>query len=927
MRKYFFLSIFFISTIAAIAQIDAGPDSTICVGETIMLQGSGPAMYTYTWTSVPDDPTISNPNILTPTVTPSVTTVYTLEGRSVSLVNLVVNGDFESGNTGFTSDYVYSPGPNGIWNEGTYAITTDASYNHNNFTCDYDHTTGTGNFMAINGAGQSNVVVWSETISGIEQNTEYEFSTWVSSLSPISPAILQFKINGTLLGEPFNASSIICVWKRFFETWNSGTSNSATISIINQNTASNGNDFSLDDINFNKVTYYYDSCTVTVNEIPTSAFEMPNGVCSPDTVTVNYTGTASDTAEYNWDFGSATIISGSGQGPYELQWANGGLKSVKLWVIEACPSDTTIKTINVKQGPIAQLTADQTIIPYGTTTVLHGFMDGAPGPLSFQWSPDNLLQDPSIQDPETVLLQNSSLFTFSVLDEGSQCTNEDTLTIKVSGGPLSLLSIIALPDTICLGSSTEIQLSIEGGSGNYISTWTSKPPGFVHVGSETSMNVSPTENTTYYVEVNDGFATTPIDSVKIVVLPQISITLNPRDTLVETGQTAIFKVDGLYNTSFQWQLSIDNGASWANLVDNNTYSGTLTNTLTVSNVDSSMNLYQYQCLLSGKCFPATSSASVLKVVESPAFIAETNSASACVSDSLSISCSVYSFIEIDSLYLMFTYNTNQLQFIDIGNIHSELSTLEYSSSNDSIYAWWSESGGKSIDSGFIFRMNFIAKQSGQSIVDFLQNSFVRNKFGFYPDLILSSGSININPLPETPAGLTATPDSLNILDEVYIDLEAIGGSGDEIIWTTDSCGGTQIGKQTSLNIFRPESTTTYFARWTNQCGESDCDSVKVIITEQFIFTVPNAFSPNGDGKNDDFGVVTAAQLGFFEMKIFNRWGQLIFSTNDQDDHWDGLLDGKTVPMGTYVWKVDYKFRIEGPGSEPHTESGIVTVLR
>ncbi|NOY49871.1 MAG: gliding motility-associated C-terminal domain-containing protein [Chlorobi bacterium] len=927
MRRYFFLSIFLLAAIAAMAQIDAGPDSTICLGETIMLQGSGPAMYTYTWTSVPDDPTISNPNILTPNVTPSVTTVYTLEGRSVSLVNLVINGDFESGNTGFTSDYVYSPGPNGIWNEGTYAITTDASYNHNNFTCDYDHTTGTGNFMAINGAGQPNVVVWSETITGIEQNTEYEFSTWVSSLSPISPAILQFKINGTLLGDPFNASSIICVWKRFFETWNSGTSNSATISIINQNTASNGNDFSLDDINFNKVTYYYDSCTVSVNDVPTSAFEMPNGICSFDTAIVNYSGTASDTAEYHWDFGSATTISGSGQGPYQLQWASSGLKSVKLWVIEACPSDTTMKTINVKQGPTAQLTADQTIIPYGTTTILHGFMDGNPGPLSFQWSPGNLLQNPSVQDPETVLLQNSSLFTFAVLDEGSQCTNEDTLTIKVTGGPLTLLSMLALPDTICLGDSTDIQLSIEGGSGNYVSTWTSMPPGFDHVGGETSLSVSPVENTTYYVEVNDGFATTPIDSVKIVVLAQVSITLNPRDTLVETGQTAIFKVDGLYNTSFQWQLSIDNGISWANIGDDATYSGTLTNTLTVSDVDSGMNLYQYRCLLEGKCMPATSSSAVLKVVKSPAFIAETTSAAVCVSDSLSIACSVYSFIAIDSLYLMFTYDGSLLQFNDIGDVRSELSSLEYSSSNDSIYVWWSENGGKSIDSGFIFKMNFVAKQAGQSDVGFLPKSVVRNKFGFYPDLILSSGSIVINPLPQMPSSLTATPDSLNILDELYIDLEAFGGSGDEIIWTTDSCNGIQIGKQTALNIFRPESTTVYFARWTNQCGESICDSVKVKITEQFIFAVPNAFSPDGDGKNDDFGVITVSKLGFFDMKIFNRWGQLIFSTNDQNEHWDGSLDGKTVPLGTYVWKVNYQFRIEGPGSDPHEESGTVTLLR
>ncbi|MFK5855016.1 MAG: hypothetical protein QM503_02720 [Bacteroidota bacterium] len=305
-------------SLAATSQVNAGPDTVICTGEITTLQGTGPIQYTYEWTSVPHDPTISNPTILTPTVQPVVPTDYTLTGRSVSMSNLVINGNFETGsNSGFTSSYTYSPGPNGLWNEGTYAITDDASYNHNNFTCNNNHTPYGIYFMAINGAQQANVVIWTETIVGITPNTEYEFSTYVASLSSSNPALLQFKINGVLLGEPFQASPITCQWNRFFEKWNSGTATSATISIVNQNTVGNGNDFSLDDINFSKVTYFEDECTVTIAPIPTSTFNMATQTCSNDTVIITYTGTASPSALFNWDFGIATVTGGPVPDPYK----------------------------------------------------------------------------------------------------------------------------------------------------------------------------------------------------------------------------------------------------------------------------------------------------------------------------------------------------------------------------------------------------------------------------------------------------------------------------------------------------------------------------------------------------------------------------------------------------------------------------------
>ena len=927
MKKFCIFIVFVLFVFSAYSQIDAGPDTTICIGQSVVLEGSGPGMYSYTWTSVPNDPSISNPNILTPTVTPTDTTVYTLEARSVSLTNQVINGDFEDGNTGFTSEYTYSPGANGLWGEGTYAITPDASFNHNNFSPCNDHTTTTGNYMAVNGAGQPNVVVWSETITGITPNTEYEFSTWVTSLVASSPAILQFRINGNLLGAPFTASNFTCAWTRFFETWDSGSSTTATISIINQNTANSGNDFALDDINFNAVSYFYDDCVVNVRDIPTSTFELPAEICSVDTAILTYTGTASPTAIYNWGFGSANVLNGSGQGPYELTWNTAGLKTISLMVEEGCESALTSQSINVKQSPVSQLTADATSIPYGTTTVLHGYMDGNPGPLNFEWTPNNMLQDPNITDPETVILENTTLFTFTVTDGSSLCSSYDTLTINIAGGPLTILSLEALPDTICLGESSDIEIQIDGGSGNYTSTWTSDPPGFNHSGSESVVNVQPAENTTYFVEVTDGFSTLPPQSIKIVVLHLVEITLNPSDTLIEAGETAVYKVDGLNNLSFQWQLSTDNGINWIDITDNSTYSGTTTNTLTINDASVDMDSYLYRCFLDGECSPIYSDNALLNVVMAPDVIGGINDNTVCEQQTISLAFDINNFIDIDSLHFIATYNKSKLEFIDITNINNEISDLEFTNSNDTIYFNWSSDMGVSIPDGNIFNINFLALADGQTDVSFSNSSIIRNDLGFYPSLSLTSSVITINPLPLMPDQVIATPDSLNVLDEVDISLEAIGGSGTEIIWSSDSCGGEYIGNSNPLEIFRPKKTTNYYVKYQNQCGETECSSVSVKITEDFIFAVPNAFSPNGDGKNDEFGVVANGEIDFFEINIFNRWGQLIFNSNNQYEKWDGKINGKDAPMGVYVWKVFYQFRAEGPYSESHKDTGTLTLVK
>ena len=69
------------------------------------------------------------------------------------------------------------------------------------------------------------------------------------------------------------------------------------------------------------------------------------------------------------------------------------------------------------------------------------------------------------------------------------------------------------------------------------------------------------------------------------------------------------------------------------------------------------------------------------------------------------------------------------------------------------------------------------------------------------------------------------------------------------------------------------------------------------------FYVPSAFSPNNDGKNDRFEFVAAGFSSIEIFSVYNRYGQLLYSTTDPHKGWDGKFKGLEQPSGTYVWVI------------------------
>lgn len=81
------------------------------------------------------------------------------------------------------------------------------------------------------------------------------------------------------------------------------------------------------------------------------------------------------------------------------------------------------------------------------------------------------------------------------------------------------------------------------------------------------------------------------------------------------------------------------------------------------------------------------------------------------------------------------------------------------------------------------------------------------------------------------------------------------------------------------------------------------DTMKITVADGPYITVPNAFTPNGDGNNDVFKILAAGYKKLNNFKIFDRWGRLLFYTTDFRKGWDGKLNGSDCELGTYFWLV------------------------
>ncbi|RYY30353.1 MAG: gliding motility-associated C-terminal domain-containing protein [Chitinophagaceae bacterium] len=217
--------------------------------------------------------------------------------------------------------------------------------------------------------------------------------------------------------------------------------------------------------------------------------------------------------------------------------------------------------------------------------------------------------------------------------------------------------------------------------------------------------------------------------------------------------------------------------------------------------------------------------------------------------------------------------------------------------------------------------------SGDSLRWYLPNSSVASPV--QPVIVTSSPGIQtlfvsqISGLCESPA----VPVNIRVLYKPDADI----GNFYSICSGADSLIGQSYPDVTYLwqtnemvCCIIPREQGTYYLTISNQCGSStDTAFVEISDCDECLW-LPNAFSPNGDGRNDQLTVLSKCPAEKVEFRIFNRWGQLVFDTHNPATGWDGSFKGKPALPGVYVYQISYRSVATGRRKEL---KGNVSLLR
>ncbi len=418
------------------ADIVLTPDTTICFGSTKLLRAQASGNFCWSPTTYLNNSLLNNPTTSTPA---NITYYYTAETTGN---NLIPNGDFSAGNTGFTSDYTFVT-TNSIINAEYGVVANAQAWNAGASPCN-DHTTGTGNMLVANGATVAGKKLWKSTVN-VTPNTNYQFSAWIQSISLANFAVFKFYINGVQFGPTLNAPASACQWVQQKLNWNSGNNTTANISLEDFTYNADGNDFALDDISFAAVSIKRDSVKISI-DTPVVNTIADVTVCAGAPVQLNANGAST----YVWT--PATGLSNPNiANPVALPQTSTRY-TVNGTTINGCTASDFVD-ITVLPKPVITKTADTTICSNSSVQL------NASGGTNYTWSPAATLNNANIANPlATPTAPVTKYFVTVTNNNVNTCSNTDSVKITLRPAPVFTVSPSR---STCFG--TVVQLSAAGG--------------------------------------------------------------------------------------------------------------------------------------------------------------------------------------------------------------------------------------------------------------------------------------------------------------------------------------------------------------------------------------------------------------------------------------------------------------------------------
>jgi gliding motility-associated-like protein len=638
------------------------------------------------------------------------------------------------------------------------------------------------------------------------------------------------------------------------------------------------------------------SCTATLS-IPVNVdsgynalFFAPLSVCLGAPATITYAGNAPTNANYIWNFDGGTVISGSGQGPFQISWNTPGLKNVSLDIPAAgnCPTVPVTRQVLVLPQPVPDAGQDLTICSGGSAQ-----LGGTAQPGSvYSWSPTIGLSDSSIINP-TVTLTNTSgqpqVVTYTLTENANGCIGTSTVNVTVAP---------ATPVNINPGGSVQIcqggQVNLVADQGYISYTWSNNATG-----------------QTLTVNTAGNYAVTAVDANGCQsVSPPVDVTVNPPLLLnvAVSGPTQICEGESV-------TLTADPGLNnyiWNNNASGQTLLVTTSGSYGVSATDANGCIY-ISALTNVQVFnkpiisvSATTDVTCFGLQDGTATLTTTGGTTPYqyyLMPNVPLSGASITNLAPGN-YDIYVEDAMQCKDTISFSITEPTAPLTISLVNLRDATCFGFSDGEitlSISGGTAgYSLSWSNSQNGTTATGLAA--------GVYSVTVTDNNGCTETDtfsISEPPAISVSLPDSYEIIlgKSVVLTPTYDNNINYTFLWTPDyNLSNPRVANPTAS----PYQTTDYTLTITDATNCQASDTVTVIVKDSVIIYIPNIFSPNADGINDIFFVNATAVKDFY-MVIFNRWGEKVFETTDINAGWNGTFNGKLLEPGVYVYHAIFTF--------------------
>lgn len=686
---------------------------------------------------------------------------------------------------------------------------------------------------------------------------------------------------------------------------------------------------------------------VTVNDIPVAAYTSPATLCLPDTALITFTGNGNVDATYNWGFSGGTIISGSGQGPYSVVWSTPGAKAISLTVTQSgCISNTQNTTTTVYAVPTANFSIAPSVCQ--GAELIANYTGTATTGATYTWTFNSAqINSGANQGPYAIQWNNAGNYTTTLSVTENGCTSPlVSKQVVVNQMPTSLFNV---QSPLCENQTGIIQYAGNASAAaNY--TW-NFDAGVVQSGSANGpysvlWAAAGTKNISLTVSENGCTSTQTNAVVNVDTLPRVNA-----GTDVSFCSGSVANLGVLPNTGFNYSWYPTNGLSDANIANP---------TVSLTNYTGSPIVYQYVVTVNNNAGSCSNFDTVFVTVNPEPVVSFATPAGQCL-DNNSFQITPTGTFSANARFDWYANYTTTPTFnsapvnhvfstpgwhpISVTVTDNGCSSATFTDSVE-VYAMpVANFSGNNLSGCLPFKAQFMdmstsstpianyAWDLGASTSSDASPYYIYTKAGIHDiSLTITDANgctssitipayVNANPVPV--ADFVATPDEVDVVFNPYTDIVDMSTGGTSYWY--DFGDGNSMATANGQHRYADTGTYVITQIVTNQFGCADTSFRTVVAKPSHTFYIPNAFTPNADGVNDIFEP-KGFEIENYTMNIFNRWGQLVFSTNDIKRGWDGSFNGIACEEGVYTWRSVYQSNAKNSDGR-QVKEGIVTLLR